>query len=285
MVRMTTTAAVVVRTMVRMAMVAALLIARGSSAQGAVVDAELRRAVVDAHNELRGQVDPPAADMMALRWNPELASQALLYARTCAWEHSAAGLDSVGENLYLVSSVSLNETAAVHAWYAERRDYSFANNLCAAGKMCGHYTQLVWATAEEVGCGSHLCPTVKNLDVKNAHVFVCNYLPSGNFEDERPYRVGTPCSKCSGKCHNKICFRAEGKSSIPGVAPDPPGGAPDPPGGAPDPTRVAPDPRGGVRDPPGGAPDPPGGNAATRGLVQLGTLGLGLLLAMNLPVA
>ncbi|XP_075910373.1 uncharacterized protein LOC116956505 isoform X1 [Petromyzon marinus] len=65
MVRMATTAAVV-RTMVRMAMVAALLIARGSSAQGAVVDAELRRAVVDAHNELRGQVDPPAADMMAL---------------------------------------------------------------------------------------------------------------------------------------------------------------------------------------------------------------------------
>ncbi|CAM9224076.1 unnamed protein product, partial [Lampetra fluviatilis] len=64
---------------------------------------------------------------------------------------------------------------------------------------------LVWATAEEVGCGSHLCPTVKNLDVKNAHVFVCNYLPSGNFEDERPYRVGAPCSKCSGKCRNKLC--------------------------------------------------------------------------------
>ncbi|XP_078738470.1 peptidase inhibitor 16-like [Lampetra fluviatilis] len=164
-----------------MAMVVALLIARGPSAQGAVlddavsrplVDDVMIRSVVDAHNELRGQVEPPASDMMALRWNTQLASQALSYARVCAWEHSAAGLDSVGENLYLVSTVSLSETAAVRAWYAERSDYTFANNSCTVGKMCGHYTQLVWATAEEVGCGSHRCPTVKNLDVKNSRVCV-----------------------------------------------------------------------------------------------------------------
>jgi pathogenesis-related protein 1 len=46
--------------------------------------------------------------------------------------------------------------------------------------MCGHYTQLVWADTEAVGCAVARNPT------QTYEVWVCNYTPGGNFAGERP---------------------------------------------------------------------------------------------------
>ena len=39
---------------------------------------------------------------------------------------------------------------AVKSWADEVKDYDYENNKCS--KVCGHYTQIVWATTEAVGC-------------------------------------------------------------------------------------------------------------------------------------
>ncbi|MEM6522020.1 MAG: CAP domain-containing protein, partial [Cyanobacteria bacterium P01_C01_bin.70] len=41
----------------------------------------------------------------------------------------------------------------VAAWVAEKADYDYASNSCASGKVCGHYTQIVWRETTAVGCG------------------------------------------------------------------------------------------------------------------------------------
>jgi pathogenesis-related protein 1 len=69
----------------------------------------------------------------------------------------------------------------VDSWGSEKADYDYANNSCAPGKMCGHYTQMVWRTTATVGCARAVCED--NLQ----QVWVCQYQPAGNWVDNRPY--------------------------------------------------------------------------------------------------
>ena len=71
-------------------------------------------------------------------------------------------------------------TQVVDAWGAERRDYDYASNRCAPGKQCGHYTQLVWAQTDEVGCGMAVCAS-------RGQIWACDYRPNGNIMGRRPY--------------------------------------------------------------------------------------------------
>ncbi len=65
----------------------------------------------------------------------------------------------------------------VNAWDSEAADYDYSSNKCR--KVCGHYTQIVWASTKEVGCGV----------ARNAHreIWVCDYNPPGNYIGKRPY--------------------------------------------------------------------------------------------------
>ncbi len=67
---------------------------------------------------------------------------------------------------------------AVDAWGNEVKYYDLATGKCKGG-VCGHYTQLVWHNTTDVGCGRASCG--------NAEVWVCNYLPAGNFIGRKPY--------------------------------------------------------------------------------------------------
>jgi pathogenesis-related protein 1 len=44
---------------------------------------------------------------------------------------------------------------------------------CASNRQCGHYTQMVWPSTEDLGCGMSVCPTL-------GQVWVCHYRPTGN---------------------------------------------------------------------------------------------------------
>ncbi|XP_065125082.1 peptidase inhibitor 15-like [Paramisgurnus dabryanus] len=185
--------------------------------------------IVDIHNDLRSQVQPSAAFMQKVVWNEELRLVAESYAAKCIWDHNPALPNlTMGENLF-VTTGPLNITKAMLDWFEENRDYDFDSNSCNEGKMCGHYTQMVWATSTKIGCAAHLCETIEGLNFKKATLLVCDYYPSGNYEGQRPYEQGKSCSKCPEElplCAENICVKllpseeSESDATQPTVPPD-----------------------------------------------------------------
>ncbi|KAF3790659.1 C-type lectin domain family 18 member A [Nymphaea thermarum] len=97
--------------------------------------------------------------------------------------HSAA-LDNAGgpygENLFGGWGKDYSAADAVNWWMAEASNYDYATNTCASGKVCGHYTQVVWRNSVRLGCAKVTC--------NSGSIFItCNYDPRGNFNGERPY--------------------------------------------------------------------------------------------------
>jgi len=145
------------------------------------------------HNDFRSAVNPPAATPLPpLKWNAELAQVAQAYAEECIFGHNGdrtsqqATFTHVGENIYgsSVTDFATVWPAGVTAWHAEVSDYNHAANSCSA--VCGHYTQIVWETTTDVGCGIYQCSSSLDLG-PNAAFLVCNYGPAGNFNGEKPY--------------------------------------------------------------------------------------------------
>ena len=72
---------------------------------------------------------------------------AVSYAEGCTFAHNGARhLQSseytfVGENLAATSGAA-DYVGLVQRWYDEESDYTYSNNQCDPGKVCGHYTQV-----------------------------------------------------------------------------------------------------------------------------------------------
>jgi hypothetical protein len=138
-----------------------------------------------AHNQVRAAHGVPP-----LVWDPSLAATAQAWAEQCVDQTAPIGLvdhnpdrsdghpQYVGENIY-GSGGSATGTAAVALWVSEEADYDYDSNTCS--DVCGHYTQVVWATTTAVGCGLHDCD-----GLSFGSTVVCNYMPGGNNGD-RPY--------------------------------------------------------------------------------------------------
>ncbi|KAK9097909.1 hypothetical protein Syun_024954 [Stephania yunnanensis] len=133
-----------------------------------------------AHNLVRA-----AKWEFPLMWDFELQDYANSWAMRrrgdCKLEHSfPEGGFKLGENIYWGSGSSWTPSDAVSAWAGEERYYNYNANHCEEGKMCGHYTQIVWKTTRRVGCARVVCDT--------GDVFMtCNYDPVGNVIGEKPY--------------------------------------------------------------------------------------------------
>jgi hypothetical protein len=136
--------------------------------------------------------------MVNLTWDSALASVAAAYAARCTGEHNpdrttqyGDGSISVGENWYGSYSVPADSTLrpadAINWFAAEKQFYNYDTNACQSGEVCGHYTQVAWATTTKVGCGAAYCPTVPGwTGASNVVVQYCNYAPAGN-NGNRPY--------------------------------------------------------------------------------------------------
>jgi len=70
------------------------------------------------------------------------------WAEGCNFDHGQPPLGDnppytvIGQNLYAATGSAINLTAGVQSWYDEKADYNYDNLQCAAGKICGHYTQV-----------------------------------------------------------------------------------------------------------------------------------------------
>jgi len=145
-----------------------------------------------AHNDIRS-----ALGIEPLAWDAALAATAQAWADQCVDLAAPIGLIDdnpdrsdgypwyVGENKY-GSSGSASGVNAVALWAAEVQNYDYDTNTCSA--ICSHYTQIVWAATEFVGCGISSCP---GLSFGNS--VICNYGPGGN-TGGRPYEVPEPSS-------------------------------------------------------------------------------------------
>lgn len=136
-----------------------------------------------AHNAVREGV---GVGMAPLIWDGHLAATAQAWAEGCVdllppigfIDHNPDRSEGypwyVGENI-AASGGTLSGPAAVSMWAAEAAFYDYPTNTCDVGHICAHYTQLVWAATERVGCGTALCPALTF-----SRGVVCNYGPGGN---------------------------------------------------------------------------------------------------------
>lgn len=132
--------------------------------------------MLNAHNSWRKRYNVPA-----LTWSPQLAAYAQEWAtkllRENRFEHRKNL--SYGENLAWAGGQQMSPERVVAMWGDEVKDYNYASNTCKAGKMCGHYTQIVWRNTKQVGCGM--------ARGNGKEIWVCNYNPPGNYVGQKPY--------------------------------------------------------------------------------------------------
>lgn len=176
------------------------LIAHGSSASD-------RDEVVNSHNSWRqaianGEYDQPkGVNLKRMKWNETLAEKAQEWADQCKFEHNnveGTPWDWVGQNLAIrMSSAQDNKGAeystAVKMWFDEVYDYSYPDDSSSA---TGHYTQVVWADSEYVGCGFAYYLDEDDWYTK---LYVCNYGPGGNWVGQAPYKLDGPI-QCPNLC-------------------------------------------------------------------------------------
>ena len=164
-----------------------------ASAGDGMLSASQAQGLLERHNHWRA-----AVGVGALTWSPELAAFAQAWADELARQgctmrhrpHEGPFAQKYGENLYHASPVfwsdgrtevqQISPEQVVDSWDSEKADYDHAANACAEGRMCGHYTQLVWSRSTSLGCGAAICPD-------QAQLWVCNYDPPGNIVGQRPY--------------------------------------------------------------------------------------------------
>ncbi len=146
-------------------------------------------AMLAAHNKVRSQHGLPP-----LSWSTSLAKNAGLWAnhlakeQGCRMQHAKG--TGQGENLFWASAAtwsdgrrevqSVTPAQVVRSWVSEEADYDYASNSCRSGKACGHYTQIVWKNSTRVGCAKRICSD-------KSQIWVCRYLPPGNWIGRKPY--------------------------------------------------------------------------------------------------
>jgi uncharacterized protein YkwD len=150
---------------------------------------EFARDMLTAHNQARANARPaPKPPLPALQWSAETAKVAEAWAAKCSFEHNP-GRGPFGENLAAATPGAWKTADVVKDWAGEAANYDPSRNTCASGKVCGHYTQLVWRNTTHVGCAKRTC--TKNSpfgkDFPTWDFWVCNYAPPGNVVGQKPY--------------------------------------------------------------------------------------------------
>ncbi len=108
-----------------------------------------------------------------MAWNCSLADMAQEWANRGVAEHR--GMTDYGENIFVAASSTVTATDSVNRWLLEKTSWDNSTAICASGKVCTHYTQVVWKRTVKVGCGIN-----RNATGKWKVMLVCNYDPAGN---------------------------------------------------------------------------------------------------------
>jgi len=179
------------------------------------LDEATKKTLLDKHNELRQKVasggesgQPGAANMRKLVWDDELATIAQRWTSQCIFEHDKVRdlCDGtvVGQNAYQSGTdyeyydynVNPEIGDAVQSWYSEVTNPGFSSaniNPFVFDEGYGHYTAVVWADTDRVGCGRVY---YEDTDGWFKHLVVCNYAIAANLVGGVMYEEGDKCSNC-----------------------------------------------------------------------------------------
>ncbi|KAL5966558.1 Peptidase inhibitor R3HDML [Taenia solium] len=144
--------------------------------------AKERNDLLRYHNHKRADVKPPATNMMEMVYSRKLEQLANQWVKKCKYEHpnltQYPEYRGYGQNLALSGGVSRNLIEMVVKWWEEVKDFSYERNKCAPGKVCSHYTQMVWAASNELGCALKQCDHLRPQWSPPVYLLACQYKPS-----------------------------------------------------------------------------------------------------------
>ncbi|XP_043468877.1 venom allergen 5-like [Leptopilina heterotoma] len=167
--------------------------------------ASQRNEVLTVHNNFRRQVasggerrgnpgpQPRARHMPNMVWDEELAIIAQRWANQCRFGHDMCRTVprfQVGQNvgsLRLVGTIPPNMiTRLIQIWYNEvvlfdSRQVESVRNF----NFVKHYTQILWSTSVNIGCG-YITNQQGNIITVT---LVCNYGPAGNIVNGKMYDI------------------------------------------------------------------------------------------------
>uniref|UniRef100_G1NY40 GLIPR1 like 2 n=1 Tax=Myotis lucifugus TaxID=59463 RepID=G1NY40_MYOLU len=175
---------------------------------------------VNLHNELRGKVKPPGANLRFMTWDVALSRTARAWGKKCVFERNIhleeikmahPKFNGIGENMWVGPENEFTASIAIRSWYAEKERYHFGNGTCSGD--CSKYMQLVWDKSYKVGCAVTPCSEVGR--IKYAALFICNYAPGATLR-RKPYQQGVVCSQCneSDRCTDFLCSNADREEAI-----------------------------------------------------------------------
>ena len=112
--------------------------------------------ILDLHNQLRTDVKA-----QPVRWDPGLADHALAHARLMATvgelvHSSRQGREQERENIALTPHRVTRPLDLARMWGNERQYFhpGIFPNVCSGDwSQCAHYTQMIWPTTTDIGCG------------------------------------------------------------------------------------------------------------------------------------
>lgn len=133
--------------------------------------------ILSAHNAYRESLG-----LRPLQWSDRLEAKAQSWADHLAeiglLEHSGSG-----QNLAMASAGTMSLTNLVDLWGREQAYFTDGDfpDISTTGNWMdvGHYSQIIWRTTTEVGCGF--------AENNGRDVLVCDYDPPGNVMGRRAY--------------------------------------------------------------------------------------------------
>ncbi|XP_030750604.1 venom allergen 3-like [Sitophilus oryzae] len=157
-----------------------------------------QKEIVNVHNAVREQLkngtfpgQPKGINFLKMQYDSRLAEAAQEIANTTVFAHVTVPDDRfyVGQNLFLLYSTGAgtgigNWTQAILSWVSEHKTYTYGK-CCSGGSL--HYTQVVWATTQYIGCGFTYFKTSEKFAFN--YYYVCNYGPGGNMVGSYPYET------------------------------------------------------------------------------------------------
>lgn len=157
--------------------------------------ATLHSTALSDHNTYRAKHHSPKMTLSdslnnsAQTWAQHLATIGKL-------EHTPSNQRQYGENLYVSYTTQTSIAAgtlaheAVKSWYNEVSSYNYANPGFSG--TTGHFTQVVWKSSTQLGCGAAQGTATVNGTKFNAFYVVCHYAPAGNVIGQFPANVLKP---------------------------------------------------------------------------------------------